>query len=99
MSRVVINLISFNHIICGVLYVFAGVYHGGQYLLKIQLNGLYNQIKSIWITKGRDQEVQVKILGTVMALCFATMLSVYAVIVWNTICELNIFGTNIMMSF
>jgi len=99
MSRVVTNLITFNHIICGVLYVFAGVYHGGQYLLKIQLNGIYNQIKSIWIAKGRDQEVQVKILGTVMALCFSTMLSVYAVIVWNTICELNIFGTNIMMSF
>ncbi|ANT64058.1 MULTISPECIES: photosystem I reaction center subunit IX [Prosthecochloris] len=99
MARVVINLIVFNHIICGVLYVFAGVYHGGQYLLKIQLNGLYSQIKSIWIAKGRDQDVQVKILGTIMALCFATMLSVYAVIVWNTICELNIFGTNIMMSF
>jgi photosystem P840 reaction center large subunit len=99
MSRVVINLITFNHIICGVLYVFAGVYHGGQYLLKIQLNGLYSQIKSVFITKGRDQEVQVKILGTVMALCFATMLSVYAVICWNTICELNLFGTNILMSF
>ena len=99
MSRTVINLITFNHIICGVLYVFAGVYHGGQYLLKIQLNGLYSQIKSVFITKGRDQEVQVKILGTVMALCFATMLSVYAVIVWNTICELNLFGTNILMSF
>ncbi len=99
MSRVVINLIAFNHIICGVLYVFAGVYHGGQYLLKIQLNGLYSQIKSVFITKGRDQEVQVKILGTVMALCFATMLSVYAVICWNTICELNLFGTNILMSF
>ena len=99
MARTVINLITFNHIICGVLYVFAGVYHGGQYLLKIQLNGLYSQIKSVFITKGRDQEVQVKILGTVMALCFATMLSVYAVIVWNTICELNLFGTNILMSF
>ena len=99
MARTVINLITFNHIICGVLYVFAGVYHGGQYLLKIQLNGLYSQIKSVFITKGRDQEVQVKILGSVMALCFATMLSVYAVIVWNTICELNLFGTNILMSF
>ena len=99
MARTVINLITFNHIICGVLYVFAGVYHGGQYLLKIQLNGLYSQIKSVFITKGRDQEVQVKILGTVMALCFSTMLSVYAVIVWNTICELNLFGTNILMSF
>lgn len=99
MARTVINLITFNHIICGVLYVFAGVYHGGQYLLKIQLNGLYSQIKSVFITKGRDQEVQVKILGTVMALCFATMLSVYAVICWNTICELNLFGTNILMSF
>ena len=99
MSRVVTNLITFNHIICGVLYVFAGVYHGGQYLLKIQLNGLYSQIKSVMVAKGRDQEVQVKILGSVMALCFSTMLSVYAVIVWNTICELNLFGTNIMMSF
>jgi photosystem P840 reaction center large subunit len=99
MARTVINLIVFNHIICGVLYVFAGVYHGGQYLLKIQLNGMYSQIKSIFVAKGRDQEVQVKILGSVMALCFATMLSVYAVIVWNTICELNLFGTNILMSF
>ncbi|MEI8032716.1 MAG: photosystem I reaction center subunit IX [Chlorobiaceae bacterium] len=99
MARTVIDLITFNHIICGFLYVCAGVYHGGQYLLKIQLNGLYSQIKSVFIAKGRDQEVQVKILGTVMALCFATMLSVYAVIVWNTICELNMFGTNILMSF
>ncbi len=99
MARTVIDLITFNHIICGVLYVFAGVYHGGQYLLKIQLNGLYSQIKSVMVAKGRDQEVQVKILGSIMALCFSTMLSVYAVIVWNTICELNMFGTNIMMSF
>ncbi len=77
MARTVINLIVFNHIICGVLYVFAGVYHGGQYLLKIQLNGLYSQIKSVFITKGRDQEVQVKILGTIKSVINLLAAAVY----------------------
>jgi len=99
MAQVVTNLIAFNHIICGALYVMAGVFHGGQYLLKIQMSGLYNQIKSFWIAYGRDKERQVKILGTVMVLCFTTMISVYAVVCWDTICELNILGTNITMSF
>ncbi len=99
MTQVVINLIAFNHIICGALYVFAGVFHGGQYLLKIQMSGLYSQIKSFWVAFGRDQERQVQILGTIMVLCFTTMISVYAVVCWNSICELNIFGTNITMSF
>jgi len=99
MAQVVINLVAFNHIICGALYVFAGVFHGGQYLLKIQMSGLYSQIKSFWVAYGRDQERQVRILGTIMVLCFTTMISVYAVVCWNTICELNILGTNITMSF
>jgi photosystem P840 reaction center large subunit len=99
MAQTVINLLAFNHIICGFLYVFAGVFHGGQYLLKIQMSGLYNQIKSKWIALGRNKEFQVKFVGTVMVLCFTTMISVYAVICWNSLCELNMMGANITMSF
>jgi photosystem P840 reaction center large subunit len=99
MARTVINLLAFNHIICGFLYVFAGVFHGGQYLLKIQMSGLYSQLKSKWIALGRDKEVQVKFVGTVMVMCFTTMISVYAVVCWNSLCELNMLGANITMSF
>jgi photosystem P840 reaction center large subunit len=99
MAQVVINLLAFNHIICGFLYVFAGVFHGGQYLLKIQMSGLYSQIKSKWIALGRDKEVQVKFVGVVMVMCFTTMISVYAVVCWNSCCELNVLGANITMSF
>ncbi|MBC8043536.1 MAG: photosystem I reaction center subunit IX, partial [Rhizobacter sp.] len=99
MSQVVINLLAFNHVITGTLYLFGGVFHGGQYLLRIQMSGLYNQIKSKWISLGRDKEFQVKFLGVVMVLCFTTMISVYAVICWNSLCELNQLGCNISMSF
>ncbi len=99
MAQVVINLVAFNHVICGFLYVFSGVFHGGQYLLKIQMSGLYNQLKSKWIALGRDKEFQVKFVGTIMVMCFTTMISVYAVICWNSLCELNMMGANITMSF
>ncbi len=99
MAQTVINLLAFNHVICGFLYVFAGVFHGGQYLLKIQMSGLYSQLKSKWIALGRDKEFQVKFVGTIMVLCFTTMISVYAVICWNSLCELNMMGANITMSF
>lgn len=99
MAQVVINLLSFNHVITGSLYLFGGVFHGGQYLLRIQMSGMYNQIKSAWIAWGRDKEFQVKFLGVVMVLTFTTMISVYAVICWNSICELNQFGMNITYSF
>jgi photosystem P840 reaction center large subunit len=99
MSQVVINLLAFNHVIMGTLYLFGGVFAGGQYMLRIQMSGVYSQIKSKWVALGRDKETQVKFLGTVMVICFATMSSVYAVVCWNSICELNVFGTNISMSF
>lgn len=89
-GRMIHNMITFNHVQVGLLYVASGVFHGGQYLHGLNISGAYKQARSKFITWFQDPDLQTKIVGTTMFVSFCTVVFGYGMICWNTGAELDL---------
>ncbi len=99
-GRMIHNMITFNHVQVGLLYVAAGVFHGGQYLHGLNISGAYKQARSKFITWFQNPDLQTKIVGTTMFVSFVTVVFGYGMICWNTGAELDLnFGIYQFRSF
>jgi photosystem P840 reaction center large subunit len=91
-SDVALNLNVWNHINCSALYIFAGVFHGAQYLWDVRDDDTKNPwVTSKWIRWFDKEDRQVDISAIVFFFAFFTGFSAWGVAGINSMVDFKLF--------